>query len=73
MYSDQAGTFNQSSINLGTGYSNSNVIASVYVKNLGIVNEVLSVQTKNLIPSKASAYLTLTSNSTGQVLAPRQV
>jgi archaellum component FlaG (FlaF/FlaG flagellin family) len=73
VYSDQACTQSLTSISWGTCYPSSNATAVIYVKNLGTVNEALTVQAANWSPSTASTYLTLTSDYSGQSLTPGQV
>ena len=73
VYSDSAATQSMTSINWGSCYPGVSYQAVAYIKNLGTVTESLSIQTADWIPSSASSYLTLSSDYSGQTLAPNQV
>ena len=73
VYSNAACTQARSSIDWGTCYPGDNKTSVVYLKNLGTVNSILTIQASNWAPSLASSYLTLVSTYAGQALTPGQV
>jgi len=73
LYSDAAATRNVSSIGWGSCYPGSNRTYTIYIKNLGTVNETLSIQAVNWRPSIALNHLSMKSDYGGQTLAPNQV
>lgn len=73
LYSDSACTNTVSAINWGTVYPAGNYTTTIYMKNLGTVNETLTIQITNWTPSSASPYLTITSSYAGQTLSLNQV
>jgi hypothetical protein len=70
VYSDSACTSPITLIEWGTVNPGTTKNFTIYVKNEGNVNIVLSIVTNNWDPSSASNYLTLSWNRTGYLLSP---
>lgn len=73
VYTDEIATQNCTNIAWGTLAPGSVSSQTVYIKNTGDTPETLSMTTSNWSPPSASAYLTLTWNEQGTVLAAGSV
>ena len=68
VYSDSACTNALTSVDWGVCYPGEGTSEILYVKNLGSVNVILSIQTANWSPSEASSFFTLSSNYSGEAI-----
>ena len=73
IYTDAACTVNLTAINWGVCYPGDTKTVTAYVKNLGTMDMVLTINTTNWDPVTASTHLILTSNYGGQPLQPDEV
>jgi archaellum component FlaG (FlaF/FlaG flagellin family) len=73
VYSDSASTEPLSSINWGTCYTESNSTVTVYIKNLGTVDTVLSIATDNWTPPSASTHYILYASCDGYSITAGEI
>ena len=73
VYSNSACTSNLTSLDFGSIYSGSTSNITLWIKNVGNSNEIVSLSTNTWSPVNATQSLTLSWNQTGTVLAQNQV
>jgi hypothetical protein len=73
VYSNSACTSNLTSLDFGSIYSGSTSNITLWIKNVGNSNEIVSLSTNTWSPVSVSQWVTLSWNQTGTVLAQNQV
>jgi hypothetical protein len=73
VYSDSACTQSASTLDWGALAAGGNTARSVWIKNIGTANTVLTMSTGDWTPANANQWLSLSWNKEGAVLAPNGV
>ena len=73
VYSNSACTSNLTSLDFGSIYSGSTSNITLWIKNVGNSNEIVSLSTNTWSPVNATQSLTLSWNQTGTILMQNQV
>ena len=73
IYSNSACTSNLTSLDFGSIYSGSTSNITLWIKNVGNSNEIVSLSTNTWSPVNATQSLTLSWNQTGTILMQNQV